>query len=159
MLFMNKNRCFEILPIYKWDGARKQNDLRVQWRLRPAWSSTRSEQSFRYALTMGSQTPKFFHANIVDANLTAIEAHANILIFRAPAHMLQLLSNSITIFLFDALEQTESTLSSEWTSNGKLLMQHYLKCVYHKWLSGQWNLQEVKALCTLPRAPKMWSYV
>ena len=39
-------------------------------------------------------------------NWTAIGGHVIILVFRAPAHMLQLLSNFITIFLFDALKQT-----------------------------------------------------
>ena len=51
---------------------------------------------------MGSQASKLFLANIVDFNWTAIGAHVVILVLRAPAHMLQLLSNSITIFLFDA---------------------------------------------------------
>ena len=60
---------------------------------------------------MGSQWPKLLHANIVDSNWTAIGANVIILDFRAPAHMLQLLSNSITMFLFDALKQTESMLT------------------------------------------------
>ena len=49
--------------------------------------------------------------NIVDSNWTAIGSNVIILFFRAPAHMLQLLSNSITIILFDALKQTESMLN------------------------------------------------
>ena len=49
--------------------------------------------------------------NIVDSDWTAIEAKVIILVVRAPAHMLQLLSNSITIFLFEALKQTESMLN------------------------------------------------
>ena len=60
---------------------------------------------------MGSQGPKLIHANIIDSNLTASGAHAIILVCRAPAHMLQLLSNFITIFLLDASKQTESTLN------------------------------------------------
>ena len=60
---------------------------------------------------MDSQASKRFLANIVDFNWTAIGAHVVILVLRAPAHMLQLSSNSITIFLFDALKQTESTLN------------------------------------------------
>ena len=52
-----------------------------------------------------------FHANIVDSNWTAIGANVIIFMFPAPAHMLQVLSNSITIFLFDALKQTESMLN------------------------------------------------
>ena len=56
---------------------------------------------------MGSQGPKLLLANIVGSNWTAIGAHVVILIFHAPGHILQLLSNSITIFLF-ALKQTEN---------------------------------------------------
>ena len=65
---------------------------------------------------MGSQWPKLFHANIVDSNWTVIGVNVIILEFRAPAHMLQLLSNSLTLFLFDALKQTESMLNvpNEW---------------------------------------------
>ena len=58
---------------------------------------------------MGSQGPKLLYANIVDCSWTAIGAHAIILFFRAPGQMLQLLSNSITLFSFDALKQTTST--------------------------------------------------
>ena len=60
---------------------------------------------------MGSHGPKLLHDNIVHSSWTAIGAHAIILDFRAPAHVLQLLSNSISLFLFDALKQTESTLN------------------------------------------------
>ena len=48
---------------------------------------------------------------IVYSKWTAIGANFIILDYRAPAHMLQLLSNSIKIFLFDALKQTESMLN------------------------------------------------
>ena len=60
---------------------------------------------------MGSQGPKLLLANIVGSSWTVIGAHVVILVFHALAHMLQLLSNSITIFLFDALKQRESTLN------------------------------------------------
>ena len=49
--------------------------------------------------------------NIVDSSCTAIGANVIMSVFRAPAHMLQLLSSSITIVLFDALKQTESMLN------------------------------------------------
>ena len=53
---------------------------------------------------------KLLQANIVDSNRTAIGANVIIIGFRAPAHMLQLLSNFTAIFLFDVLKQTESML-------------------------------------------------
>ena len=71
---------------------KQQNDMRTQWRLRPAWSSIQSEQNVRYALTMGSQGPKLLHANIVEFIWSAIGPHVIILVFRAMAHILQLLS-------------------------------------------------------------------
>ena len=71
---------------------KQQNDMRTQWRLRPAWSSIQSEQNVRYALTMGSQGPKLLHANIVEFVWSAIGPHVIILVFRAMAHILQLLS-------------------------------------------------------------------
>ena len=58
-----------------------------------------------------SMTKKFLHASIGDSNWTAIEANVVISVVRAPAHMLQLLSNSIIIVLFDALKQIESMLN------------------------------------------------
>ena len=60
---------------------------------------------------MGSQGLKLLLTNIVGSNWTAIGAHFVILVFHAPVHMLQLLSNAITVFLFDELKQTESTLN------------------------------------------------
>ena len=66
---------------------------------------------------------------IVDSNWTVIGANVIILFFLAAAHMLQLLNNSITIFLFDALKQTESMLNirNERMSNGKRMLPYCLK--------------------------------
>ena len=60
---------------------------------------------------MDNQGPKLLLANIVDSSCTAAGTYVVILDFRAPAHMLQLLSNSITKLLFDTLKRTESTLN------------------------------------------------
>ena len=59
---------------------------------------------------MDSEGQKLLHANIVNVNWTASGAHVIILVFRAPAYMLPLLSNATAIFLFDAVKQTDSTL-------------------------------------------------
>ena len=73
-------------------------------------SSLQSEESSLCACNGKSMT-KTSSTNIVDSNWTATGANVIIFVFRAPAHILQLLSNSITIFLFDALKQSESMLT------------------------------------------------